>query len=76
MPDKPEFIIIHHGKDKNGKPWKKVVGRYKDKAQARAAGEEEYKKIIYKNEYVTMISGSVNDDGDPIGRFMFYNRWG
>ena len=71
-----DYIIIHYGKDKDGNVWKKVVGRYKDKAQARAAGEEEHKKIIYKNEYVTMISGSVNDDGDPIGRFMFYNRWG
>lgn len=71
-----DYIIIHYGKDKDGNVWKKVVGRYKDKAQARAAGEEEARKLVYKNEYVTMVSGNISDNGDPIGRFMFYNRWG
>ena len=54
----------------------KVVGIYEDKTQARAAGEEEARKLVYKNEYVTMVSGNISDNGDPIGRFMFYNRWG
>lgn len=76
MQSKPEFVVIRHGKDKNGDPWKKVVGRYPDKSQATAAGEEEARKLVYKNEYVTMVSGNISDNGDPIGRFMFYNRWG
>ena len=76
MQSKPEFVVIHHGKDKNGDPWKNVVGRYPDKSQATAAGEEEARKLVYKNEYVTMVSGNISDNGDPIGRFMFYNRWG
>ena len=70
-----DFIVIHYGKDKEGKVWKKVVGRYDDKEQARKAGEEVATKIIYKGEWVSMMKGNFTDEGEPIGQFRFFNMW-
>ena len=36
-----EYIIIRYGKNPDGLTWRKVIGRYQDKEQARAAGKEE-----------------------------------
>ena len=70
-----EYIIIHYGKNPDGLTWRKVIGRYQDKEQARAAGKEEADKIIYKGEWVSMLSGNFTEDGEPIGQFRFYDRW-
>lgn len=70
-----DYIIIHYGKDKDGNVWKKVVGRFTDKEQARTAGKEEADKIIYKGEWVSMLSGNFTEDGEPIGQFRFFNMW-
>ena len=75
MGNMPEYVIIHYGKDKDGKTWKKVVGRFTDKDKARTVGKEEADKIVYRGEWVSMLSGKITEDGDPIGQFRFFDRW-
>ena len=70
-----EYIILHYGKNPDGTTWHKVVGRFEDKEKARAAGKEEADKIIYKGEWVCMLSGNFTEEGDPIGQFLFFDRW-
>ena len=65
-----EYIICLNKKDS-----RKVLSRHKDKEEALAAGKAASKNISGEEEWISMISGNVSDDGTITGPFRFHERW-
>lgn len=70
-----EFYLVLKNQDEDKNVTSKLIGKYPDKDSAIAAGNEEFKKLKSRNEWIICVTGNVDDSGNINGAYRLYNMW-